>query len=88
MPGPVVNECSPLGRVLSREMTRSEAVWNFGKRARCVWSKGWRGGRRWAGRAHPPFPRKRVSNLSSFSVNRHSKILIVGQLRGDWALPR
>ena len=49
MPGPVVNECSPCGRVLSREMTRSGAVWNFGKRAGCVWSKGWRGGRRWAG---------------------------------------
>ena len=40
---------SPCGRVLSREMTRSGAVWNFGKRAGCVWSKGWRGGRRWAG---------------------------------------
>lgn len=36
----------------------------------------------------PPFPPKRVSNLSSFSVNRYSKVLIVEQLRGDWALPR
>lgn len=48
MPGPVANEFSPLGRVLSREMTRSEAVWNFGKRAGCVWSRAG-GGRRWAG---------------------------------------
>ena len=46
--GPVVSECGPCGRVLSREMTRSGQS-GTGKRAGCVWSRGRRGGRRWAG---------------------------------------
>lgn len=31
MPGPVANEFSPLGRVLSREMTRSEQSGTLGR---------------------------------------------------------
>lgn len=40
MQGPVANGRSPHGRVLSREVTRSGAFWNFGKMAGCVWSMG------------------------------------------------
>lgn len=44
MQGLVADECSPQGRVLEREVTRSGAFWDFGKMAGCVWSMSWRRG--------------------------------------------